>query len=345
MMNQKIILAFCFSIASYLSYAADYDEHCCQVSSPSPYFVGCRAFETANLKLESISSAAQDISCYQAIYQDCGWRNSWFTDSSVYVHCDLDNSPDYLARCLEDGEPEPIFESQHERIQAKDIENFNTSEKNGFYSKPNSFPNYLILDRQTNELVGKFIFCLNIKSGRIEKGIYILSKFRGKGYAPETLTGIMKNVIDTALGQPFIITRRDRGIPEIYPGFKGIYSRISPWHNYPSLQANFKAGCAIRWMDYSPITFYPAGNETFLDPSNELLSFLRVIYSAHTIRAKLHLDSKDYTNPKSLFQYIKFFVENDDHQSIKDLLLDALCNLVNCGDESTVEFAQNALDI
>ena len=297
--------------------------------------VSCKLFETDNLRLELIDSAEKDTACYLAIYQDCGWRNPWFSGSSTSVYPDNFNTPHNIGMLLGDDVIDPVFESQHERIQEKDIENFKTKEKTGFYSQLDSFPNYIIFDRQTNELVGKFIFCQSVRSGRIEKGTYILSKFRGKGYAPEALTGVMRNVIDPALGKPFVA----EGV--IYREFKGIYSKISPWHNYPSLKANFKAGSAIRWMDYCPITFYPAGEDAFLDPSNELQSFLNVIYLTHVMSATLPFDARTkHIDLKLIFLFIRGLEDKIKNPMIKDLY-----NLVMCGDESTAAFAQKALNV
>jgi hypothetical protein len=145
----------------------------------------------------------------------------------------------------------------------------------------------------------------------------------------------MRKIIDPALGKPFVA----EGV--IHREFKGIYSKISPWYNYPSLKANFKAGSAIRWMDYCPITFYPAGEDAFLDPSNELQSFLNVIYLTHVMSATLPFDaSTKHIDLKLIFLLMRGLQDKIKNPMIKDLY-----NLVMCGDESTAAFAQKALNV
>jgi hypothetical protein len=79
--------------------------------------VSCKLFETDNLRLELIDSAEKDTTCYLAIYQDCGWRNPWFSGSSTSGYPDNFNTPDNVDMLLGDGVLDPVFESQHERIQ------------------------------------------------------------------------------------------------------------------------------------------------------------------------------------------------------------------------------------
>ena len=77
-MKKKIILAI--SVLSIVDICSGADS----IPSSSSYiylqpYVAPKSFETRNLKLEVIDTAEKDIACYQAIYQDCGWRNPWFS--------------------------------------------------------------------------------------------------------------------------------------------------------------------------------------------------------------------------------------------------------------------------
>ena len=184
------------------------------------HYHACVEFVASNLRVTAISSAQQDIDCYAAIYEDCGWRNSWFTGSTVDIFPDERNTQEGV-RYIRDELfcTDPIFESQHERIKKKDAENFKEMEQKDSYKQPHSFPNYAIFDEETMEIVGKFIF-MGLESGRVESGIYILSRFRGKKYSNEILAGVIRHIITPAIGKSFDFysTR--------YQKFKGMYAKV-----------------------------------------------------------------------------------------------------------------------
>jgi hypothetical protein len=310
------------------------------------HYIAPDEFETQNLKLEAISSAKQDIDCYLAIYKDCGYdhyKSSWFSGcpiSSPYP--DNRNTPEGVRYIQENlCNPDPIFESQHARIQAKAEEEFRKQEQEGIYTLPNSFPNYVICDKETGEMVGKFISCHRVQKGRIEKGIYILSKYRREGYASEVLRGFITHVINPALGKSFIVSS------EIHPEFKGMYAKIAPWYNYPSLKANASAGCVTRWDSYykAPITFYPAGDEKHLDLSDDgLRSFLSVIKEFYGVSETNLVKTLPLDFPRGvedLCCWAKICLT----EFKKELVLGDLDTLCSIRDESTASFAQEALDI
>lgn len=338
-MKKKIILAL--SVFAIFAPCSGADS----IPSPSsnPYlqpYIAPKSFETRNLKLEAIDTAEKDTACYQAIYQDSGWRNSWFSGvcgNFLWLYTPGSIPLEYIKQLEEEG-IEPISKADHDLIQKRDIEFFQRKEALGVYNSK-SFYDYLIRDKETQEVAGRFIFCGYEKDGRIEKGIYLLNKFRGKGYGSEVLTGVLTSVVKPAIGKPFSIIRQNVSTsPEtrIYPSFKGVFSKISPWYNYPSVSASFKAGCAIRWMGHRPITFYPTGDNSCLNPSNELQSFLNIIRLAHVISTEL-----SFGDTKEQF----FHLMKNQTDEIKDTLMDDLYTLVDYGDDSTAEFAQNALNI
>jgi hypothetical protein len=301
-------------------------------------FTACASFETSKLKLEAISSAAQDINCYRAIYKDSGWQNSWFSGSNVSPFSDKKNTPEGIRFILEDMGCDPIFESQHERIQEKDAEIFREKEREGFYKTPLSFPNYVIRDKETGEIVGKFIF-MDVKKGRVENGIYILSNFRNKKFSSEILTGIITHVINPALGKRFVFASKT------YPEFKGIYAMVSPWYNYPSLKAYCNVGCVTRWEGYAPILFYPPAEEIHLASSDEglhlFLDLIKELYMFNEYLGKIDPSSCGDRESREFFGWIKRN-GNDDFKESICCILDGLSVIK---EQYTARFAKESLDI
>lgn len=303
------------------------------------YYKACVKFETQNLVLTAISSADQDTKCYHAIYQDSGWQNSWFSGSSVSPFSDERNTPEGIKYILEDLGCDPIFESQHDLIQEKGIELFKKKEKEGGYNKPTSFPNYVIEDKETKNIVGKFIFMdIEKKTERVESGIYILRNFREKKFSSEILKGILTHVIDPALGKAFIFALKK------YPKFKGMYAKIAPWYNYPSLKAYSNVGCVLRW-DSAPKVFYPTGEEKYLNSSDKgLESFLEIIKIFYNFSKKLKLNKYlplYCRDVKELFDGIKKYKNNDFKESVCCIL----ANLSLVTEQDTANFAKEALAI
>lgn len=301
------------------------------------YYKACVKFETQNLILTAISSADQDIKCYHAIYEDSGWRNSWFSGNSFLPFPDERNTPEGIKDILEGGDC-PIFESQHDLIQEKDIELFEKKEKEGGY-KLTSFPNYVVEDKETKDIVGKFIFMdVEKKTERVESGIYILRNFREKKFSSEILKGILTHVIDPALGKAFILNS------EKYPEFKGMYAKIEPWHNYPSLKAYSSVGCVLRW-DSAPKVFYPIGEEKYLNSSDKRVElFLEIIKIFYNFSKKLKLNKYPplyCRDVKELFDGIKKYKNNDFKESVCCIL----ANLSLVTEQDTANFAKEALAI
>lgn len=323
----------------------NYSDQASKIAVQCAPHAACTRFETTRLELKSISSAEQDIACYLAIYSDCGEKHSWFSGVQISTYCDVWNTPEqreYIRQNYCDNNP--IFESEHERIKAAGTEQLRQRERNGFYNLQCSFPDYAIFDKETSELVGKFISCHKVKNGRIENGIYILGNFRKQGYGQEVLKGVIQNVVRPALGKPFRVAN-----DKLYPEFKGMLANISPWYNYPSLKLYCNAGCVTRWNGYASTTFYPAGNEQCLDEVNGgLRLFLEVIKLSYMVTEtfeKMMLSQKMlspvHLQPREVFGLAKKLYRHE----IIELVINDLKSLQSVSDDSTAKFTQEAIAV
>lgn len=260
-----------------------------QEETGTPY-IACDSFTTDRLRYDRVQSAQQEIQTYYEVYQDHGDRNAWFTGLD---HIELGSGAEkdektvaVLRKKFGDG---PLFDTDHDLIQERDRQFFQNKEQSGIYRAPMSFADYLIYDRATSEFVGKFVFKDDEQDGRIERGLYILTQHRGKGLGVEIIAGIFKNVIDPAIGKPFVISvLEDINVPvviktKVYRNFQGVFGRMAPWYNYPSVSVSLKNDCGFSWKDHTPWTFYPIGKTSCMDQLDRV-HFSEVIKEIYAFR-------------------------------------------------------------
>lgn len=290
----------------------------------SPY-IAAESFTTERLNFRRIRSAQQDIESYKAICDDSGFRNSWFMDVPSRPY-DLD--------------PESIYQYDVKCLQEKD--------QQGFYKLPLSFADYNVYDSHTQELVGRFILKNEVvKNGRIEKGIYVLKKFRKNGFSVEILSGILREIIQPAIAKPFTIGYcPDFEYPDIFQtkrhnNFQGVFSNISPWYNYPSLASSHKAGCVLRWQNSTPVTFYPSGDEAHMD-QYDVKYFKEVIQDVFQIIEFLSTTTSNppHRIPPSLFFT---FLAKMEKNTLKDNIIKNLHDLLITDETYTIASTIEAL--
>lgn len=315
-------------------------------------YIACELFCTERVKFNRVSSAQQEIDCYKAIYAESKNRNFWF--SGVEPMCMFDKSlldDEAIASIIKDYGSDAIFSTDHDIIQKKDTEYFQKKEQSGFYKLSMSFADYILLDKGSNELVGRFIFKDSVEEGRIEYGIYIFEKFRKNGLGVEIISGIFKSVVDPAVGQPFVIScfydcddvhsQQSPFVTTVYDNFQGVFGKAAPWYNYPSVSVSYKSGCALRWKDHVPITFYPQGNESCLAQS-EVGCFNQVIKTLFMFNeiSKLQQELKEEMptiQPKQFFSVFDYGEESSiEEDPFKDEILEGLYGLLHTKDYNTL---------
>lgn len=319
-----------YNLAKYVLFT--YILACCNSSycTDDSLYMADDSFNTDHLTFHRIRSAQQDIESYKAIYEDSGFRNSWFMDVSTL--------PDNL-----------YTSSDPELIQNYDIECLQKRELLGFYNLPISFTDYNVHDSRTQELVGRFILKNErVVNGRIEKGIYVLKKFRGNGLSVEIFSGVLKHIIEPAIGKSFIISYYpDFNYPDVFKtkrhdNFQGVFSKISPWYNYPSLASSHRAGCVLRWEDFTPATYYPSGDEAHMD-QYDVKNFKATIQDFFQMSESLHartptIPSRHYF-PKDLFAILTA----PNNKLIRDRIVENLHNLLITDETYTIASTIEAL--
>ena len=318
------------------------------IAETQPY-IACESFSTDRCFLHRIKSAKEEIDCYKAMYQEDEEKTKWFSraDADIILYDKSTMSEEQINHYIE--EYDAISITDHNLIQQKNIEHFHKKEQSGFYQFPISFYDYIILDKKNKELVGKYIFQDYVKNGRIETGIYLMNPYKGNGFGTEIRLGINTNIIDPAIGKPFV-TANDQNFKKVLlgitnPKFEGTFGKTAPIDNYPSLSTNHKTGSAIRWEKEEITTFYPRGNESCMSNSEaesfKLLIKLIFTFNKEMISIRKITGDIDREPKATLEQIIRYFHENE-NVSLNDII-ESLSSLLDTNDYLTLLSTMDAL--
>lgn len=156
-----------------------------EVGNNSDQFKAPDRVATQHLYLQKMCSVKEELAGYQYILDDYQQESGWPTGYSTK-------------------------ETAEQNAEVK--------EDIGYYQWPLSFNDYNIHLRENNEIIGRFTFSFQKfdwpeYQGQSETTIYIVSKYRGRGFGQEAISGIIQHVVQPAIGKPCTFTK-DRAFPD-----------------------------------------------------------------------------------------------------------------------------------
>lgn len=259
--------------------------------------------ETDRLTLKRVNSASEDVRGFTAIFSDYkrekGWPTKRMKEAEAYAQAD-----------------------QKEQFNVYNLI---------------SFSDYNAYQKADNRLIGRFNFARDLPDDRIETTIYLISEFRGKGYGPELIAGIIRHVVEPGIGKSYLVEKQDPDeitdsvsdqeafwcIFGYRPSFVGIIARCHLANHfvdndYGSIAAHYKGGCGIIYDSYADLVSmtYPPGEPLKEQEVISLINISRVFRDCLAIK----MNKLDYDPSWDKSIQVREIVHSPEYEQFRSVL-------------------------